>query len=411
VATVVADLLTAEVRTTTLDELFDAWRAAVGRPADVVDLTFSEPTITPAGRNIEIRLSGPRLDELQLAMRELRQWFASFPGVLNLVDDLRPGKQEVRIRLREGVLGLGLDARTAAAQLRAAFYGLTADEIQVGPESYEIDVRLRREDQNGLADLDYFQFTLPGGRQIPLATAAVVESSRGWARIARINGLPTVTLRGDVNSRLANTQQLMGQLRGTFLPQLRERYPEVTLSLEGEIREGQTAQASMRRAMLIGMLGVFVLLSFQFRSYIEPLIVMAAIPLALIGVIWGHLIMRIDLCLPSVLGFISLAGIVVNDSILLVLFLKMRRREGADVLEAAAQASRLRFRAIVITSLTTIAGLLPLLAERSLQAQVLIPLAVSIGFGLMASTVLVLLVIPCLYAILGDLGLTREPDE
>ena len=167
----------------------------------------------------------------------------------------------------------------------------------------------------------------------------------------------------------------------------------------------------MRRAMLVGLLGVFVLLSFQFRSYVEPLIVMAAIPLALIGVIWGHLIMRIDLCLPSVLGFISLAGIVVNDSILLVLFLKMQRRQGVDIIQAAAQASRLRFRAIVITSLTTIAGLLPLLAERSLQAQVLIPLAVSIGFGLMTSTFLVLLVVPCLYTILGDLGLTSKPTD
>ena len=163
----------------------------------------------------------------------------------------------------------------------------------------------------------------------------------------------------------------------------------------------------MARAMGIGVLGVFMLLSFQFRSYIEPLIVMAAIPFALVGVILGHVLLGIDLSMPSMLGFVSLAGIVVNDSILLVLFIKMARKDGKAIEAAAAQASRQRFRAIAITSLTTIAGLLPLLSEQSLQAQVLIPLAVSISFGLMASTVLVLLVIPCLYVILAELGLSR----
>ena len=196
-----------------------------------------------------------------------------------------------------------------------------------------------------------------------------------------------------------------------LLPELQQKYPGVTVSFEGEPKEGATTRRSILRGMLIGLLGVFILLSFQFRSYIEPLIVMVAIPLALIGVVAGHLIMGIDLSMPSILGFVSLAGIVVNDSILLVLFLKMEREQGADVLESAGQASRQRFRAIILTSLTTIAGLLPLLMERSLQAQVLIPLATSIAFGLMASTVLVLLVIPSLYAILGDMGLVAAIDR
>ncbi len=167
----------------------------------------------------------------------------------------------------------------------------------------------------------------------------------------------------------------------------------------------------MLRAMLVGLLGVFAILSFQFRSFIEPITVMLAIPMALIGVLWGHLIMGVDFSMPSMLGFASLAGIVVNDSILLVLFLKAERDTGHDLLTACGQASRLRFRAILLTSLTTIAGLLPLLFERSLQAQVLIPLAVSIAFGLMASTVLVLFVIPSMYAILADFGLTTPVKE
>ena len=164
-------------------------------------------------------------------------------------------------------------------------------------------------------------------------------------------------------------------------------------------------QQSMMRAMLVELIGVFGLLSFQFRSYLEPLTVMMAIPLALIGAFWGHWLMGVDVRMPSVLGFASLAGIVVNDSILLVLFLKMQRGAGQDILAACVEASRLRFRAVLLTSLTMITGLLPLLAERSLQAQVLIPLAISIAFGLLASTVLVLLVVPCLYAVLADVGL------
>jgi multidrug efflux pump subunit AcrB len=161
-------------------------------------------------------------------------------------------------------------------------------------------------------------------------------------------------------------------------------------------------------AAMIGCLGVFVILSFQFRSYIEPAIVMVAIPFAFVGVVWGHLFFRLDLSLPSIMGYASLAGIVVNDSILLVLFLKARRADGVPPAEAAVDASRMRFRAVMITSLTTIAGLLPLLAESSLQAQILIPIAISICFGLMASTVLVLLVIPSLYVLLSDFGLTGE---
>jgi len=373
-----------------------------------VALAYTEPGFGPQGRSIEVRLMGDDLVELKAVAGELKQWFARFPGVSNLADDLHPGKRELRIRLRKGAVGLGLDARRMAAQLRAAFQGVTADEIQVGPEAYEIEVRLARDDRDSIADFEYFAFTLPDGRRVPISAVAEVINRRGWSRVARVNQRRAVTLRGDVDPRVTNTADLMAELQRTFLPELRACHPGIDVVLEGETREGQTTRRSILRGMLIGLLGVFILLSFQFRSYIEPLIVMVAIPLALIGVVAGHLVMGINLSMPSILGFVSLAGIVVNDSILLVLFLKLRRAEGAAVLAAASQASRQRFRAITITSLTTIAGLLPLLAERSLQAQVLIPLATSIVFGLLASTVLVLLVVPCLYAILGDLGLTRH---
>jgi len=404
VATVTADLLTAEHRKTVLDDVFRAWREEAGSLPDMVSMAYTEPGFGPQGRSLEIRLQGNDLQELKAGATELRQWLAEFAGVLNLADDLRVGKPELRIRLRQGAFGLGLDAEAMARQLRSAFQGVTADEIQVGRESYEIDVRFRHEDRDSLADLEGFHFTLPQGGRVPLGSVAVVETQRGWSRIARVDRLRTVTLRGDIDARLTNTMQLVAQLRNHFFPDFQRRHPGIAVTFEGEPKEGVTTRLSILRGMLIGLLGVFILLSFQFRSYVEPLIVMAAIPLALIGVVAGHLLMQINLSMPSVLGFVSLAGIVVNDSLLLVLFLKTARQQGGDVLESAARASRQRFRAIILTSLTTIAGLLPLLAERSLQAQVLIPLATSITFGLMASTVLVLLVIPCLYAILNDLG-------
>lgn len=405
VATVTADLLTAEERNVRLDDIFQAWRREAGQPADVISLAYTEPGFGPQGRSVEIRLQGNDLAELKAAATEMRRWLSQYAGVMNLSDDLRPGRREVRLRLREGAFGLGLDAENMARQLRAAYQGAIADEIQIGPESYEIEVRFARDDRDSLADFEYFDFALPDGERVPLTTVANIETQRGWSRIARVNGMRTVTLRGDVDSRSTNTANLVAELNRSFLPSLQEDHPNIAVSLEGEPKEGATTRASIMRGMLVGLLGVFVLLSFQFRSYIEPLIVMAAIPLALIGVVVGHLVMGISLSMPSVLGFVSLAGIVVNDSILLILFLKKRRQEGADIIESAAQASRQRFRAIIITSLTTVAGLSPLLAEKSLQAQVLIPLATSVAFGLIASTVLVLLVIPSLYAILGDMGL------
>jgi len=411
VATVTADLLAAEKRSVRLDDILQAWREEVGQAADVTTLTYMEPSFGPEGRNIEIRLQGNDLHLLEAAATEMKRWLSQFVGVLNLADDLRPGKREVHIRLREGAFGLGLDAQQMASQLRAAFQGVTADEIQVGPESYEIDVRLNHDDRDSLADFEYFYFTLPDGNRVPLGAVTEVETQRGWSRVARVGGMRTVTLRGDIDPRVANTASLMRELKSNFLPEFLAKYPDLAVSFEGETKEGETTGRSIMRAMLVGLLGVFILLSFQFRSYIEPLIVMVAIPLALIGVVAGHLLMGINLSMPSILGFVSLAGIVVNDSILLVLFLKMERQQGTAVLKSAARASRQRFRAIVLTSLTTIAGLLPLLAERSLQAQVLIPLATSIAFGLLASTGLVLLVIPCLYVILDDLGLVAAASE
>ena len=410
-ATVTADLLSGELREGRIDDFLSLWRREVGEIPDVLSLTFKEPQFGPAGQPIEIRLQGPDLIDLKQASRALLAWLGRYDGVVDLNDDLRPGKPEFRLHLRDGATALGLDAATVASQLRAAYHGDTADEIQVGAESFEIDVQHAVADQDSLADLDHFAISLPNGQQVPLSAVARIETGRGFSRIARIDGERTVTIRGDLDGQIANLNEILADTDARFMPTLGERFPDVRVGLEGEAAEQAETQASLGRGFLIGLLGVFILLSFQFRSYVEPVIVMVAIPLALIGVIWGHLLLGLDLTMPSMLGFASLAGIVVNDSILLVLFVKLRAAEGGEIVDAARQASRDRFRPVLLTSLTTIAGLLPLLFERSLQAQVLVPLVASLAFGLLASTLLVLFVLPALYAILHDFGLTSLSRE
>ena len=411
VATVTADLLSAEQRVGRVDDLIGRWRREVGEIPDTLGLKFAEFQIGIGGRPLDVRLKGVDLAELKEASRELQAWLKTYRGVFDISDDLRPGKPESRIRLRDGALVAGLDATEIASQLRSAFYGHTADEVQVGAEEYEIDVRLVSSDRDSLADLDYFSVTTPSGAQVPLSAVAIVEFGRGFARINRVDGRRTVTVQGDVDPAVANASEIIADTRSRFMPDLLKRFPGLEFTIEGETRESAKTGASVLKALLIGILGVFLLLSFLFRSYLEPIIVMLAIPMSLIGVIWGHVLMGLDMSMPSVVGFVSLAGVVVNNAILLVEFVKRNVRRGMEIEEAARQASRERFRAMFLTSLTTIFGLLPLLLERSLQAQVFVPLVTSLAFGLLAATILVIVVVPAFYTILHDFGVTTLARE
>ncbi len=407
-ATVTADLITAEERRGRLDDIINHWRDSVGEIPDLIALNYKEPVIGPGGIPLEIRLKGASLEQLKQASLELQGWLGRYRGVFDLSDDLRPGKPELRMRLREGTLALGLDATTIANQLRAAFFGVTASEILVAGEAYEIDVRLAQHAPSTLTDLETFRVVTERDDQIPLSTLVHIESGRGFSRIKRVDGVRTVTITGDLDPRVANAQELINHTRQRFLPELQQRYPGVQIGIEGQSRESDRTGSSMMRSFAIGLACIFILLSFQFRSYLEPLVVMFVIPLSLIGVIWGHLLMGVALSMPGIIGFASLAGIVVNDSILLVEFLKQQVRKGHSMVEAAKIASQARFRAVLLTSITTIAGLFPLLLEKSTQAQILIPLAVSIIFGLLATTLLVLLVVPALFGILDDF---KSPDR
>ena len=411
VATIAADLLTAEKRTGRIDDIIQLWKEETGLVPGIISLNFKEPTIGPAGLAINIRLNGANLQPLKSASHDLQNWLLRYNGIINLSDDLRPGKPEFRLTLKEGSFALGLNAQTIASQVRAAYFGTTAYEMQIGKESYEIDVKLDEDDKNSIDELLNFHIITAAGDQVPLSAVADIKQTRGYARIHRIDGRRTVSITADVNTELTNAQQIISDTTANFLPQLQKKYPSISIVQQGQSAESNKTGSSMLQGFIIGLVGIYILLSFQFRSYLEPIAVMVAIPMAFIGVVWGHILMGLEISMPSMMGAASLAGIVVNDSILLVEFLKLRARQGHDILEAAKLASRERFRAILLTSLTTIAGLTPLLLEKSLQAQILTPLATSIVFGLLASTVLVLLMVPAIFSIFHDFGLVSVESE
>ncbi len=407
-ATVTVDLVGPESRYASLDEIAGRWRDEVGMPPDMVALSFGEPRNPVSARPIDLRLLGDDVEALKAASGELLEWLRGYDGLLDLSDDLRLGKPELRVRLREGALVLGLTASEVARQLRAAFYGRRAGEFQVGAEDYEIDIRLSGRDRDSLADLGRFTVTLPGGEQVPLHTVATLTSERGYGRIHRINGRRAVTVQGERDSTRANAAEVLDDTKARFLPGLLARYPGVSVGLEGQARQSEETGSSLGRNFLVGLAAIFLLLSFQFRSYIEPLVVMASIPVGLLGVVVGHLALDLELSMPSLVGYVSLAGVVVNNAIVLVAFIKIHRRGGESAEAASRRAARQRFRAILLTSLTTVAGVLPLLTETSLQAQVLIPLVTSLAFGLAASTFQVLFLVPVLYSILDDFGWTED---
>ncbi|MEO1525316.1 MAG: efflux RND transporter permease subunit [Planctomycetota bacterium] len=407
VATVQADLLTNELREASIPDVIRKWRDAAGSVPDALSITFDEPALGPTGRDLELQLSGVELDQLKAAATEIESYLATFAGVSNVSNDLRLGEREVLVRLLPGAAGLDLTSIDVAQQLRGSFQGLLSDQIQIGRDSIDIEVRFGDDQRSSLNDLEDYRLSLPGGQTVPLSEVAKLEERRGWSSIRHADGRRVVSVFASVDSNRSNATAVLGLVQKEVLPDLQERFPRLRVAIKGASEKGKETGQSMAAAAVIGCLGVFVILSFQFRSYIEPLIVMGAIPFAFVGVVWGHLALGQNLSLPSIMGYASLCGIVVNDSILLVLFLKNAVADGVSVIDAAVESSRRRFRAVMITSLTTVAGLLPLLAEQSLQAQILIPIAISICFGLIASTLMVLIVIPPLYVILSDFGFTR----
>ncbi|WP_022942807.1 efflux RND transporter permease subunit [Psychromonas hadalis] len=407
-ATIYLDLLDTEIRHTLIADFQNKLITEIGELTGISSFMIRVPEKGPAGRKIQVELSHPDLQTLKQAGQEFALYLSQFDGVFNLLPDLRDGKPEILMQLLPGVESYGVTGQVVANQLRSAFFGIKVDELQIGGEKVELDLRIDYLSRSQLATLEDFPIILPDGRQIPLANLVSIDYQRGVNKISRVDNLRRLTLLGDIDTRINNTAVVMGKVKVEFIPEIQKRFPGLIVHLGGEAESSAETGRSMLVNFSIGLFAVFAILSYQFRSYVEPVIVMIAIPLSLFGVIWGHFLLGHNLTMPSMLGFASLSGIVVNDSILLVQFIKEDLKIYGDIKRSAMLATQQRVRAIFITSATTSVGLLPLLLEQSLQAQILIPLVIALVFGLLAATTLIILVLPAFYAILDDFKLTER---
>jgi multidrug efflux pump subunit AcrB len=408
-ATVSAALLPAGIRTTSVTAILDRWKQLTGPMPDMAALRFTDRERGVGGKPIDIRLQGGDLNALEATADELRGFFRGFAGVRDVTHDLRPGKREYVVTLRPAAAtALGVTAQSVATQLRDAFKGDTNLSVQDALGQVNIVARLDAPDRSDAADIARIRIAGPEGALVPLAAVAAIAETRGYAGITRIDGERTVTVLGSINPAVANARELIAAMKADFLPKLAEKRPGVRAIASGEEKDTSTTGGSLAKNLAIGLIGVYLILAFQFRSFIQPAAVLAAIPLGVVGVVWGHMALGMQLSLPSLVGLATLAGVVVNDSILLIEFIKEHFEEGGDMLDAGVSAVRDRFRAIFLTSLTTVVGLGPLLFEQSTQAQFLRPIVASLAFGLTGATLLALFVSPAVFAILHDLRLVRR---
>jgi multidrug efflux pump subunit AcrB len=382
-------------------DIVNEWRRMIGSIPGAQDLNF-RAEIGRGSSPIDVQLSGPHFEELSAAADRVKERLVEYPDLFDITDTYQDGKPEIKLRIKPEAEALGLTMRDLAQQSREAFFGAEAQRIQRGREDIRVMVRYPLEQRSSLDSLENMRIRTANGAEVPFASVAEVEMGRGFSTISRIDRNRTVNVTADADKEKANLEIIKRDLV-EFLPGLVAEYPGMNFSLEGEARE----QADSFGAVAVG--GIFVLfviyamLAIPFRSYIQPAIVMSVIPFGLAGAIVGHLIMGFNLSVMSVFGMLALAGVVVNDSLVLVDYINRRRREGMTTDEAVHVAGVARFRAIILTSLTTFCGLLPLMFEKSTQAQFLIPMGISLGWGVLLATGVTLLLVPINYLLLEDL--------
>lgn len=384
------------------DTIAERWRELTGPIADSVELTFSASQLS-AGDAISIQLRGRNVDDLAAAAADLRAELSRFVGVADVSDSFRSGKQEVRLSLRPEAQHLGLTLNDLARQVRQAFYGEEAQRVQRGTEDVRVMVRYPETERRSLGDLEDMRIRTSDGTEVPFAAAAEFTLGQGYSTITRINRQRVVTVRADVNRSMTTPEAVLNSLAAEALPRIVAGYRGVTYSLTGEQEERAESFGGMARLFPVALLIMYALLAIPLRSYLQPLIIMSGIPFGAVGAIVGHLMMGWSLALPSILGMIALSGVVVNSSLVLVDYINRQRRTGVPVLNAVRRAGVVRFRPIMLTSITTFAGLTPLMLIDNPATAFIIPMAISLGWGVLFATVITLFLVPSLVLILEDL--------
>ncbi|MGO2012114.1 MAG: efflux RND transporter permease subunit [Pseudoalteromonas sp.] len=376
-------------------ELSSELRDLIGVIPGAESLTF-RAEIGRSSDPIDVRLSASSISTLQEVAEHVKARLTTYPTVFDIADSMSDGKEELQIELTEQGLALGLNRVDVTQQVRSSFYGSQAQRIQRGRDDVRVMVRLPIEERRSVADLKDILINTPDGGVVPLSHIATLVPGQSPSTIKRIDRFRTLNVTADIEKANTNMTILQADL-GAYLDELVQQYPGVTYSLEGEAREQRESFGSLAWALLFVFFIIYALLAIPLKSYLQPIIVMSVIPFGMIGAVMGHWVMGMELTIMSLLGMLALIGVVVNDSLVLVDFINKKRSEGADLLEAVKAAGASRFRPVMLTSITTFIGLMPLLFEKATQAQFLIPMAVSLGFGIIFATFITLLLIPVNY--------------
>jgi len=408
---VTVELLGSEERMVGSVPLANRWRELVGEEGGVVSLSFSASSFT-AGEALSVQLAHRDFETLLEAVDQLESIVAEYPGVGDIANSFLPGKKELKLGLTNEGRSLGLNLADLARQVRQGFYGEEVQRIQRGRDDIRVMVRYPASERRSLGDIEAMRIRLPDGSEVPFTTVATVEEGRGYATINRTDRRRVVTITADVDDTVANANEINMDLRTSVLPRMVHDFPGLTFDFEGEQRAQKESLGSLKLNFVIAQFAIFALLAIPFRSYTQPLIVMSAIPFGLVGGVFGHIIMGLGLSMLSLFGMVALTGVVVNDSLIMIDLINRERAEGFSVDQAIRDAGARRFRPILLTTLTTFLGLSPMIFESSMQAQFLIPMAVSLGFGVLFATAITLILVPTEYRILEDIkGWIGDTEE
>ena len=406
-AEVAIELAPSENRTISTDEVVRKWRKIMPDVPGIKELSFKS-NLFSAGDPINIQLTSKYMDDLISAKEELKTQLVRFPGVFDVNDTYNIGKEEISINLLPAAKNYGVSMMMVASQVRQAFYGLEVQTVQRGRNELKVILQYPENDRSSVADLENMMILTPTGSTIPVRQIAQLELGEGLASIERKNRKRSINVTADVDLSVTNGNEVIATVMTTIMPKILQKYNSIAYSLEGEQQEQGDNLRSLGKNFLLAMIVVYMLLAIPFKSYFQPLVVMSSIPFGITGAVLGHLFLGLNLSVLSMMGIVALTGVVVNDSLVMVDFINRYRSEGNSIKDAVLEAGPRRFRPIFLTSLTTFVGLIPLILEKSTQAKFMIPMAVSLSFGVLFATAITLLLVPVSYLTLEKYILKTE---
>lgn len=396
-------LLESENRGIHSNDLMIEWEKEVGQIPGVVSLLFEGMQAGPSGAEIEIWLQGRNMDTLVAAGADIQKTLSDFQGVYQIRSDHSPGKNELRLRLKAESTTLGLSVDDLARQVNAGFYGREAFRVQRGKDDIRVKVRYPENERKSISDFKNMNIQTADGSKVPLRSVADISFAPGFSTITRTDGLRRIVVTAEVDANQANAQEIFKDLEAKTIPDLKKKYDDLYFSMQGSKKNTRESLSSLIVGFPIAILGIFVIVATIFRSYVQPFIILFTIPFGIIGAIIGHLLFGYNLSMMSVFGMVALSGVVINSSIVLIERVNTNLEQGMSLFESVVQGGARRFRAIFLTTISTIGGLAPLIVERDMQAKFLIPMALSVAAGVAFATVLTLVLIPSLLIIVNDM--------